>query len=686
MNNNIRTFDYKKVLIFLGTFVVIFFIIATSFSTKKYNFKEGDIAKINITAPREVKDELSTDARIKQETDSLPSQYDKDVEVKSGAIAHIDVLFIKAIELKDEKGEDKDKITKLRNEAPTYLSQNDYQTLLQMPKDDLKSLQDFMDKSFEEIYSNNIENKSEEITKAQQIFYNKINTTSFAKAVKDVSVNIANVEIKPNYFYDEKKTEEYKTDAIKKISPVMIKKDQIIVKQGEPITKYQLGILKELGLINDNGKFLWYIYISIGFLVITVLFLQWEYLNKYFKEEIFNSNSKLLMINILNCMALLIARTLGIISPFLIPLACIPMVLSLLTNHKISLTLSVLNCILISAVVGFNIEITILAIVSAVLGAVLLNKMQQRNDIVFSSIYVSVISAIIAAVIGFQLSTNLLDILTKSGFAFVAGLISGVLTVGFLPVFESTFDIVTTIKLLELSNPNNPLLKKLLIEAPGTYHHSIMVANLAEVAAEEVGGNPVLSRVAAYYHDVGKIKRPYFFKENQMGNDNPHDKITANLSTLIITSHVKDGIELAKEYKVPKIIQDIIEQHHGNSLVKYFYIMEKNNSVHAEDIKEEDFRYPCSTPVSKEAGIIMLADSVEAAVRSINNPSKGKIEAMVNDIVKDRLNDGQLDHCDLTLKDIDKIKQSFMKVLLGIYHKRIEYPVDKSENKMMEVK
>lgn len=686
MINVFKTLNSKRVLIFLCTLIAIFAIIATSFTTKKYHFKEGDIAKVNVTAPREIKDELSTEARMKQEIDSLPPQYDKDVEVKNNAIAHIDALFMKAMELKDVKGEDKDKISKLRNEAPIYLSDNDFYNLIKMSKDDLKSLQNFMDRAFTEIYSKNIENKSEEVAKAQQMFNSEISNTSFDKSVKDAAINIANNEIKPNYFYDDKKTQEYKNDAIKKISPVMIKKDQIIVKEGEPVTKYQLSILKELGLLNDSSKFMGYVYIDILFFAALVLFVQWAYLYKYFKEEIFESISKLILVNTLTCIALLLTRTLAILSPFLIPLGCIPMVLTLLTNHKVALTISSLNCILISAVVGFNVEITILAILNAVIGTVVLNKVQQRNDIVYSSLYLAIIGATITIGVGFLISGNVIQVLTEAGFVAIAGIISGILTVGFLPAFESAFDIVTTIKLLELSNPNSPLLKKLLVDAPGTYHHSIMVANLAELATEEVGGNPVLARVAAYYHDVGKIKRPYFFKENQMGNDNPHDKITANLSTLIITSHVKDGISLAKEYKIPKAIQDIIEQHHGNSLVKYFYIMEKNNSTNPEEIKEEDFRYPCNTPVTKEAGIIMLADGVEAAVRSIKDPTKGKIEEMINNIVKDRLNDGQLDHCDLTLKDIDKIKNSFIKVLLGIYHKRIEYPVERKENEIMEVK
>jgi putative nucleotidyltransferase with HDIG domain len=252
------------------------------------------------------------------------------------------------------------------------------------------------------------------------------------------------------------------------------------------------------------------------------------------------------------------------------------------------------------------------------------------------------------------------------------GVLSAILAIGILPVFEQMFDIITPIKLLELSNPNQPLLKKMLFEAPGTYHHSILVGNLAEAAANEVGANALLTRTGAYYHDIGKIKRPYFFKENQITNDNPHDKITPKLSTLIITSHVKDGMELAEENKLPRAIKDIIEQHHGTTLVRYFYVMAMNNE--SEMVEEASFRYDGPKPFSKEAAIVMLADSVEAAVRSMGNPTTLDMEKMVNKIVEEKVNDGQLDNCDLTLKDIEKIKQSFLKILEGIFHSRIEYP------------
>lgn len=543
-------------------------------------------------------------------------------------------------------------------------------------------MQDVLIKVISDVYENvNISDDSQkdnaqDIKKAQEYVYSKIKMSKITNPLRQLAINIAYSEIKPNFYYDKEKTEELKKETLKNTPPVMIKKDQTIVKEGEPVSKYQLDLLKDIGLLNNNNNFEWYIFIGLGVLIVLVLFIQYVYIYKFY-NEVFNDLNSLFLISLNNCIAILLARSIYTISPFLIPLASIPMILTLLLNYKISLVTSLVNCILIAVAVNFEVEIILIAIMSAVLGSTILRKMQERNDILYASSYIAIINVILTFSAGFLLSNSVIDVSKKALFTLIGGVLSAILTIGLLPLFENLFDIVTTIKLLELSNPNNPLLKKLLLEAPGTYHHSILVGNLAEVAAEVVNGNPVLARVSAYYHDIGKTKRPYFFKENQIGRENPHDKISPNLSTLIITSHVKDGLELAKEYKIPKVIQDIIQQHHGTSLVKYFYITMKNNSERPEDVNEEDFRYQGPIPKSKEAAIIMLADGVEAAVRSINEPTKGKIEEMVNKIIKARLDEGQLDDCDLTLKEIGLIRDAFLKVLISIYHQRIEYPEDK---------
>ncbi|HHY59606.1 MAG TPA: HDIG domain-containing protein, partial [Clostridia bacterium] len=247
---------------------------------------------------------------------------------------------------------------------------------------------------------------------------------------------------------------------------------------------------------------------------------------------------------------------------------------------------------------------------------------------------------------------------------------------GSLPFLETTFGITTSLRLLEMSNPNQPLLKRLLLEAPGTYHHSILVGNLAEAAADAVRADGLLARVGAYYHDIGKLKRPYFFIENQLTAENPHDKLSPTLSNLIIMAHVKDGLELAKEHQLPKVVTDIIAQHHGTSLISFFYNKAVNQAQEGrhDPVSEDDFRYEGPKPQTKEAAIVMLADSVEAAVRSIQKSNPGRMEATVRRVIKEKLEDGQLEECELTFKELDIIAQAFVRVLSGFFHSRIEYP------------
>ncbi|MBE6068967.1 MAG: HDIG domain-containing protein [Clostridium lundense] len=686
LRNLYRNKNTNRIAIFFCIFIFIYSVLVTSLVTQKYNLQEGDIAKVDIKAPREIIDEAATKTKIQQALQAVPLQYNKNPEVKTQVLNDINELLNNAYTLKDSAYENDEKVNNLKTTSKITLEEEDYLSLISLNKDEIKVIQGFLAGVMSELYDNvNIsDNKQksnqEDIKKAQEFINIKVNSSTLPKKVmKNLVISIAYKQIKPNFFYNEEKTEELREE-IRKKSPIVIKKDQTIVKEGEPVTRIQLDILQKLGLLNTKDSHRWYIYFNLGIFVFLILSLQWFYAYK-FKNEIYKDNSKIILIGILNCLAVAIARSLNI-QPFLIPFAFIPMITTLLlVDRKISLIINGFNCVFISCAVGFNAEIILLAIVNAILGSVILRKMQQRNDILYCSLYIAVINVIFAFSLGLLLSDNIAEVARKASFTLAGGIISGVLTIGFLPFFESTFDIVTTIKLLELSNPNNPLLKRLLMEAPGTYHHSILVGNLSEVAAEEVGGNPVLARVASYYHDIGKIKRPYFFKENQIGNDNPHNKISANLSTLIITSHIKDGEELAKDYKIPSVIQDIIKQHHGTTLVKYFYLTAKNSSENPDEVNEENFRYPGPKPQTKEAAIIMLADSTEAAVRSISEPTKGKIEEMVNNIVKARLNEGQLDECDLTLKEIEKIKKTFVKVLMGIYHQRIEYPTDKWDNK-----
>lgn len=670
--------DYKKIILYIITFIVLYCTLMTGIITRKYDLKVGDIPKSDIKAHREIIDESATEARKKEAEEKVDKQYSLRTDVQKQSEEKIKGFFssVEKVLAQDKPEEEK---AKLIPRAPFKITDAQANKIASMNEQSTKKLESVCIDGLNKAYEAPIEDGNEQdLKEAKKEYTDFISSSDLSDSEKAIALNFVNV-VEPNFFYDKEKTNELIKETLKQVPPVMIKKNQIVVSEGEPVTAHQLELLGTLGLLSDSASAL-YIYIALGVLVIIVMYLQYGYIHKYY-PAINKEFSKIVMISILNVFPVILARLFGMMSNYIIPLACMPMLITLLLNYKISLVFSMLNVILIGGAVGFNPNIIILAILNVVLGGTLLRKMQQRNDILYSSITVAVLSSILTFSVGTLTTNNFMEILADSTFAAAGAILSGILTIGVLPFFESTFDIVTNAKLLELSNPNNPLLKKLLMEAPGTYHHSILVANLAELAAEQVGGNPLLARIGAYYHDVGKTKRPYFFRENQFGKKNPHDRLKPEVSSKIIISHVKDGSELAKEYNLPKTIHDFIVTHHGETLVKYFYLTVKNNSENPDEVKEEDFKYPGPKPMSKEQGIVMLADSTEAAVRSINEPTEEKIEKMVNNIIDDKLATGQLDNCDLTLRDISKIKKCFLKALNGIHHERIEYPDDNKKEK-----
>jgi putative nucleotidyltransferase with HDIG domain len=685
----IRIFDLlkerenlRRLGIFLLTFLFIFIVLSTSLVTTKYSLKEGDIAKVDIKAQREVEDVAATGERRLQASNSVPLQYNKRTEVMTAAVDKINGLFAIREAVAGSAASPAEKTASLKNQTDFALTDDRAQYLLALSNDEAAALRNILVATLAELYeSSNISDNTQsgyqaDMVSAQEFVKERIESAALTGTAGEIALQLAVHEIRPNFYYDQVKTEELKKQAADKVSTVLIKKGQIIVKEGEQVTSYQISILEDLGLLNSESGSPLYLYVVLGMLILLVMALQWFYLfNQH--PEVYSDNRKLIMINLLNCTAIIIARTATAASAFFIPLAFIPMVFTIAVNHRISMASSLLNCILISGAVNFDIEITLLAVANAFVGSLITKEHQQRNEILYASAAVAAINLVMALSLGLLLSNNIGDLGQKAFQVVAASLISGVLAIGFLPFLENFFGIVTTTKLLELSNPNSPLLKRLLMEAPGTYHHSVLVGNLAEYATEAVGGNPVFARVCAYYHDVGKLKRPYFFKENQLENDNPHDKISPNLSTQIIISHVEDGALLAREYKIPEDIINVIEQHHGTTLAKYFYITVRNKSDSPTEINESDYRYKGPAPKTKEAGILMLADAVEAAVRSLSGPSKEKIGEMTDSIIKARLDDGQFDNCDLTFSDIEKIKGAFLKVFDGIYHSRIEYPEDK---------
>jgi putative nucleotidyltransferase with HDIG domain len=299
-------------------------------------------------------------------------------------------------------------------------------------------------------------------------------------------------------------------------------------------------------------------------------------------------------------------------------------------------------------------------------------RCKKRSSLIKGGMYVSVVNVVNTAII-LLLNGSLISRMSPSAFLFAA--LSGIMVSAtvfiMLPAIEYIFGITTDISLVELLDLDQPLMRNLMITAPGTYHHSVIVGNLAEAAAEVVGANPLLARVTAYYHDIGKIKMPEYFVENQSGTVSKHEKLTPHMSSMILISHVKEGVELAKEYKLPRLVIDIIQQHHGTSLITYFY---QKAIEQTSDVSQENYRYPGPKPQTRVAAIVMMADAVEAASRTLTEPTPARISALVDRIINNIFLDGQIDECELTLKDISEVKKRFTYILTGIFHRRIEYP------------
>ncbi len=482
----------------------------------------------------------------------------------------------------------------------------------------------------------------------------------------------------PNLTRDELKIRQLQDEARRRVIPVKIEKGNLILREGDIVTNEHIQVLRDLSLIDNRGnRVIIFFSLAIFSLLLMGICLFYIY---YFKREIIKQERHLYLLALISVVVLAVAKAMSLSNvewmEYLIPLSFAGIVLSFLSEPQLAWIITTLLSLMIGVILDFNLSLTVYYFISGTASIYSMFNLTQRKEMIRMGLLLSGVNLFTVITLGFLFGTRRLG--SQFGFALVAGfngILSTALANGFLPFLEHLFGLTSPLSVLELANPNLPLLKRLLIEAPGTYHHSIIVGNLAEAAADAIEADSLLVRVGSYYHDVGKLRRPYFFVENQIGDDNPHEKLSPNLSTLIITSHVRDGVELARTYGVPGCIVDIIEKHHGTDLVRYFFQQASEQiQEEKESIKESDFSYPGPKPRSKEAALVMLADSVEAAARAMGKPSSARLEVLVNMILKERLESGQLDETNLTLRDLDKIKGAFLKVLGGIFHHRIKYP------------
>ncbi|CCQ96069.1 conserved membrane hypothetical protein [[Clostridium] ultunense Esp] len=671
-----------RLLFFFGVGVLFFLLLMGHVEPKNYtHLQVGNKSTERILSPVTVLDQEATEQARKKAADGVKPEYRIDDSITQVQLQNLEKIFqmVKDINGKKELTQS-GKIEELKKNIPYQLDDQSYRTLEGLPPETINTMQYISNYIVEEIMKGGVEEKN--LQTARDQVNEQLVVAELTSSVRKVIQELARFSIIPNIKYDPVKTEEKREEARNGVEPIYIYEGDVLLNKGEVITPNHLRKLKLAGLMDEH---IIKPYIGLALFILLILFSLWIYLNRSRSAVTQQLNQLFLYMTILLLnMGILWIFTLGQALQvaglgYLVPAATGSILVSLLIDTPLAyftaILFSFVSGILFNEKMGTFIDFVpfLIALVGGISGAYAVSGAQSRSKILRSGLYIGLANLFVAVML-LLLSNAALPwqtLLTIAAYSLANGILSGVFTLGLTPFLEAIFGILSPVKLIELSNPNQPLMRKLLIEAPGTYHHSVMVANLSEAAAEAIGANGLLARVGAYYHDVGKTKRPAFFIENQMGRENPHDQISPQLSKAIIIAHPYDGVKMLKESKFPKAIVDIAAQHHGTSLLKFFYHKALKEN---ENAKEEDFRYPGPKPQFKESAVVSICDSVEAAVRALKHPTMEEIEELVDRLVKEKREDGQFDECDITLKEIDTIRNSILETLHGTFHSRIEYP------------
>ena len=546
-----------------------------------------------------------------------------------------------------------------------------------------------------------IQNGIEEIYDANQILDEELARQKVLTQVKKryaqdsfefaFAQKLLNTFLVPNLILDEQETKKRKDKAVHDVPTTsgFVYKNQRIVDSHEIVTQEIYQKLRSLAIAlkersSQRGGFYHFLFLLgeyiFSFLVVLVLGL---YIY-YYRPKLFRDNKLLLLITTVLLLQFFLAILVGEVLRWnytAIPITVAPMLLSMLLDAPIAFIGTVITSVVIGASQGNNFYLSLMTFIVGTIALFSVQKIRNRGQMFRAMLYITLGYALVNFSHGFVHYEPFSTMVKMFFFYQVPNAILAPTAIFLLiGVFERFFDVTTDITLLELSDLNHPLLKKLSVEAPGTFHHSIIVGNLAEAAAKEVGANSLLARVGCYYHDIGKMVRPEYFVENQSGTVSKHENLTPTMSALILVQHVKAGLELAEQYKLPRAVKQFIPEHHGTSLMEYFY-QKAREVMNPKDINEADFRYPGPKPQSKETAIAMLADTIEAAARSLTNPTPQRIRTLVENLIQKRFQEGQLDECDLTLRDLNRIKEAFIPILMGIHHIRIEYPGESKEEK-----
>ena len=711
------------VFISLGALIItILFLISGSYVSEGYNIEPGSVSPFRIRAIRQIENRVLTE-RLRDEAESLVQPLFR-IEPSIGAevVQRLDRFFLEIDRLRREN-------TPIFmpgiQDAPALPGSPGGSPLLPPaqaglpPRLDVVSHEEFMRRTIEDSFL------TEDFNFADLLFLVNLDTNvyqDFRDNVYNVVLNILDAGVQedahtrallemrddfdrlymgqdpmlsgvayeigavyfiPNRIFDEEATLTIIAERRAEISTIYFLPGQTIVDEGQVVTEEAFAAIESLGLLSRGLAESIMPIIGVSGVAVFIFAFSLIYIVRYC-ERLHNNRKEALMLLFLYLITIGISRVLGGTGFWVfIPVLFFTLLVAILIDTRLALVLNIGVTVITMLIIGEGLDYLLFFILVGTLTAEMAKYADQRNNVFLLSLIVAVSGAFFYGSITLVFERAFSQgLILWSAYAFLNGILTVMLAIGSLPLWEAMFGVITQIKLLDLINPDNELLRRLTIEAPATYHHSLIVANLAETAAYDIGANPNIAKVGGYYHDIGKLKYPQYYSENQI-SENLHDELDPYSSVAVITGHVSIGLSMANENKLPSVVRDIIAEHHGNALIKYFYHKAKSENSD-DELDESDFRYKNLIPQSKEAAVVMLADTVEAAVRSMfsDSHSMDKIEAFTRSLIKDKLDDGQLMDSGLTIKDLDTIAKAFMRVFKGMYHERIPYP--KLEKKTAE--
>ncbi len=681
--------DVRRALLAVSTIAAMSLLTSVHFLPDRVGLQVGDRSPTEIRAPRSVTfvDEEATERLRASAAAQVGTAYDADPTALAQAARSVSDLFSRVEHVRADSSlpTASKRVEKLTAVSGALLKPEQLRYLVQLPSDALQKLRSTATALIEDTMAQDIRRGTEDLAHAQ-IGYERAARTAVTSPVEfGILQSIGSVALRPNRLDNRRRTEQLREARRRSVQPITddIRSNDVIIRRGEVFTQLHLDKCRALGLINPSVPPA--TLAAIGALASLMVFIVAAFIHRRL-PDLYKDTRRLWLLAMLMVGSIFGMRLFGNLLG--VPLTVVQfghlgvmmvvlagMLVSALLDISLGTLVTSLLAIQCGLIMNHEIRFAVMSLMSGLVGIHAMTSSRQRIQLPRATAAIAATNVALVWVLGGLLGDTMREVVTGTAWAGAAAAFAIVLFWFGLAVLEKPFGILTDVWLLELSASEHPLLRELCLTAPGTYAHSIMVGNLAEGAAESVGANALFCRVAAYYHDAGKVRRPHCFVENQRA-DNIHDRLNPSLSALVVAAHVRDGLELAEQHRLPTQLRDVIREHHGTGLIRYFYhqALAESAGAPADPVLEQHFRYDGPRPQSRESGIIMLADCVEAAARCLDRPSPGAIQNLVNQIIQDKLADGQLDECDLTLRDLRTVENAFVRILGAMLHARVDYP------------